>query len=159
MFLRSIHQAFPVSQLPCKKLRPALLALFPQKGQFAKMMSVTQPMKFPVAGVTAPPVMHSHSGELSQHPHGIDGLRAPSGMHAIVGRRCRAGAVKPRQLSLYPQPGLVEVHHRRGDELRGDLADELVEIGCGAGGRGGDGAGGHGGAEQFGQGDRGAFLG
>src|SRR5664279_5130643 len=35
----------------------------------------------------------------------------------------------------------------------------LVEIGCGAGGRGGNGAGGHGGAEQFGQGDRGAFLG
>src|SRR5664279_4260871 len=46
-----------------------------------------------------------------------------------------------------------------GEAMRGDLADELVEIGCGAGGRGGNGAGGHGGAEQFGQGDRGAFLG
>ena len=69
------------------------------------------------------------------------------------------GRVQPGVPAFAGQPGLVEVHHRRGTDAGGDLGQEFGEITGGAGGHGRYGAIGHRDAEQLPDGLRGAFLG
>jgi hypothetical protein len=95
--------------------------------------------------------MDGDAGERAQYAHGLDRLPPAPRVHHEQGVFAGAGAVHPVQLSVHPEPGLVEPGGVAGGDSVPDPFQEPAEPPGGAGGDGRDRAGRQRDAEQFGQ--------
>ena len=129
-------------------LRPRLAVKFINAGEFPNMMSVTQRMQAAVLHVGLPVVVDRVALQPRKDPDGIGGCLSAALMGKVIGKGLVARPMEPVQLSVDAQSCLIEMHHRRPNELLSNLFHHLFQTSSTARICAGEGPGAHRNGEQ-----------
>ena len=122
------HEGPGLQQEGSDRLRPGMMVVLFDGGQFSQEMGVAEGVFSRVSQVGAPEVVDHGSPGPVHHSQGFDSLLASFGMEAVEDNLSGGGQMDPMESCVYPESCLVGMRERSPDQETGHMVPEGGEM-------------------------------